>query len=102
MKAQQAGVFRRKYNKKLPCRSCNRRILPTDESKPEVPMSIAPAPLVRFLTAPAPDHALTSSILVPAEANLSYFTKHYRKRKLEAEQAAEVLKKCPSHKQDIQ
>ncbi|KAH3782409.1 hypothetical protein DPMN_160324 [Dreissena polymorpha] len=40
-------------------------------------------------TAPTPDLALTSSISVPAEPNLWYSTKHYRKRKLEAEQAGE-------------
>ncbi|KAH3808824.1 hypothetical protein DPMN_137183 [Dreissena polymorpha] len=50
---------------------------------------VAPAPLVRFVTAPAPDLALTSSISVPAEPYLPYSTKHYRKRKLEAEQAGE-------------
>ncbi|KAH3727531.1 hypothetical protein DPMN_053470 [Dreissena polymorpha] len=51
-----------------------RRILPPDEVKHEVPVPIAPAPLVRFVTAPAPDLALTSSISAPAESYLPYST----------------------------
>ncbi|KAH3808607.1 hypothetical protein DPMN_136964 [Dreissena polymorpha] len=74
---------------KLSYRTCFRRIIPTDKFKPEVPVPVAPASLVRFVTAPAPDLALTSSISVPAEPYLPYSTKHYRKRKLEAEQAGE-------------
>ncbi|KAH3823722.1 hypothetical protein DPMN_125539 [Dreissena polymorpha] len=64
-----------------------RRILPPDEVKHKVPVPNAPAPLVRFVTAPAPDLALTSSI--SAESYLPYSTKHYTKRKLETEQAGE-------------
>ncbi|KAH3854002.1 hypothetical protein DPMN_096541 [Dreissena polymorpha] len=67
LEAEQAGEFRRQYNKKLSYRTCNIRIIPTDKFKPEVPVPVAPAPLVRFVTAPAPDLALTSSISVPAE-----------------------------------
>ncbi|KAH3863671.1 hypothetical protein DPMN_026660 [Dreissena polymorpha] len=44
---------------------------------------------MRFVNAPAPSLALTSSISVTAVPNLSYSTKHYRKRKLEAEQTGE-------------
>ncbi|KAH3727445.1 hypothetical protein DPMN_053380 [Dreissena polymorpha] len=68
-----------------------RRILPPEVCKPEVPVPvpIAPAPTVQFVTAPAPDLAPTSSISAPAEPHLPYSTKHYRKRKLEAEQAGE-------------
>ncbi|KAH3853094.1 hypothetical protein DPMN_095617 [Dreissena polymorpha] len=89
MEAEQAGEFWRQYNKKLSYRTCNRRIIPTDKFKPGVPVPVAPAPLVRFMTAPAPDLALTSSISVPAEPYLPYSSKHYRKRKLDAEQAGE-------------
>ncbi|KAH3735398.1 hypothetical protein DPMN_041925 [Dreissena polymorpha] len=60
----------------------------------ELPVHIAPAPLVRFVTAPAPDLVLTSSISVPAEPNMSYSTKHYRKMKLKAEQAGEFRRQC--------
>ncbi|KAH3721008.1 hypothetical protein DPMN_063920 [Dreissena polymorpha] len=70
LEAEQAGEFRRQYNKKLSYRTCNRRIIPTDKFKPEVPVPVAPAPLVRFVTAPAPDLALASSISVPAEPYL--------------------------------
>ncbi|KAH3808740.1 hypothetical protein DPMN_137098 [Dreissena polymorpha] len=66
-----------------------RRILPPGELKPEVPVPIEPAPLVRFVIAPAPDLALTSSISVPAEPKLPYSTKYYRKRKLKDGQAGE-------------
>ncbi|KAH3843989.1 uncharacterized protein LOC127877285 [Dreissena polymorpha] len=66
-----------------------RRILPPEVCKPEVPVPIAPAPTVQFVTAPAPDLAPTSSISAPAEPHLPYSTKHYRKRKLEAEHAGE-------------
>ncbi|KAH3835006.1 hypothetical protein DPMN_108339 [Dreissena polymorpha] len=64
-----------------------RRILPPDELKHEVQVPIAPAPLVRFVTVPAPDLAQTSSISAPAEHYLPYSSTHYRK--LEAEQAEE-------------
>ncbi|KAH3714993.1 hypothetical protein DPMN_057696 [Dreissena polymorpha] len=83
LEAEQSGEFRRQYNKKLSYRTCNRRIIPTDKFKPEVPVPVAPAPLVRFVTAPAPDLALTF------KPYLTYSAKHYRKRKLEAEQAGE-------------
>ncbi|KAH3708033.1 hypothetical protein DPMN_067472 [Dreissena polymorpha] len=59
------------------------------EFKPEVPVTIAPAPTVRSVNAPAPDLAPTSSISVPAEPYLPFSTKHYMKRKLGAEQTGE-------------
>ena len=44
---------------------------------------------MRFVIAPAPDLALTLSISVQAEPYLPFSRKHYRKMKLEAEQAGE-------------
>ncbi|KAH3786658.1 hypothetical protein DPMN_164765, partial [Dreissena polymorpha] len=61
-------------------------------TRPEVPVPIAPAPTVQFVTTPAPDLAPSSSISAPAEPHLPYSTKHYRKRKLEAEQAREFMR----------
>ncbi|KAH3874212.1 hypothetical protein DPMN_037454 [Dreissena polymorpha] len=91
----------RRTNGRVPHQDQHKRRPHKCELKPEVPVPIAPAPLVRFVIAPAPDLALTSSNSVPAEPNLPYSTKHYRTRKLKDGQAGEFWrqynKKLPYH-----
>ncbi|KAH3830416.1 hypothetical protein DPMN_103660 [Dreissena polymorpha] len=69
--------------------------------KQEEPVSILPAPTLRYFTAPAPDLVPTSSISAPIKPNLKPTSKHYRKSKLEAEQAGKFRghdqKKLPYH-----
>ncbi|KAH3876492.1 hypothetical protein DPMN_000336 [Dreissena polymorpha] len=65
--------FQRQYNKKLPYRSCNRRILPT-EVQARSAGARCTGTISTICDCSRPDLALTSSISVPAEPYLPYST----------------------------